>query len=158
MDLLIGFIFENVVAILALGLAGWSLHYARASILSAQTANEIAQEALDFATKPIESITNVDEMKKVLPVWFIERMVNDYWHFGMLLRSGQVLVFTRIIKLSSDAKWLEVEMAENDGEKVTEFFKEGPAKDLPTIYSLPERTTASVSVAQIIACFELANT
>lgn len=92
---------------------------------------------------------------KLLPAWFTERMMTDSWVFGLLLSSGQVLVFETITALHQAADgslWIEVLMLDHGGTAP----KRGLARNL--ILAPTSRCEASVNVAHVLCAFELADT
>jgi hypothetical protein len=92
---------------------------------------------------------------RLLQPWFITRMMDDNWLFGLLLDTGHLLVIHKILDVKEDGPggvWLDVEMARD-----TEWLADvGWAKSI--IQAPTSRTTASVKASKIIMAFELADT
>lgn len=92
--------------------------------------------------------------EQLLPAWFVPRMMDDVWSFGLLLTNGSILCITSIIGVHKDATgniWLDVDMMEE--RPFCAGHSTGPFMIAPT-----SRTTASVNATHIVAAFELADT
>jgi hypothetical protein len=88
---------------------------------------------------------------KLLPAWFVPRMMDDEWTFGLLLVTGHVLVIHHIDAVHEAANrtiWLDVRMCTVVG---------GPIAPLNYLFAPTERTMASVNAAHVVAAFELAS-
>jgi len=133
---------ETVIGIIstlaALGSAVWAYRSA-----------EIAKKQLLLVNQKVEIITDPSKMSDILPTWYIERMAQDDWGFGLLLVSGEILAINRIVGISTDGKWIEVEM--DDGSFSADSFS-----GVPVISGFSDRRNASVKVEQIQAAFEIA--
>lgn len=94
---------------------------------------------------------------ELLPAWFVARMMDDEWCFGLLLTTGQTLVITNINAVHQDARgdlWMDVWLA--DRERVADLQRDG---SWPNVMGAPtSRLLASVRVDQIIAAIELWDT
>jgi hypothetical protein len=88
-------------------------------------------------------------MTEILPVWYIDRMANDVWGFGILLASGDILGVETINGVSDDGQWMEVTLLAAPGEP--------ESVNGVTITHAPveDRRKASVRVDQVQAAFEL---
>lgn len=89
----------------------------------------------------------------LLPAWFVDRMMDDVWSFGLLTTTSAVICISCIKRIHhwlDGCLWLDVELLPNI------------SVELPglTMICAPtsERLTASVNASQIVAAFELANT
>ena len=122
-------------AVIAALLAGWSAY--------------IAHKQLGLLMKNISMITDPAIMQQVLPVWYVRRMSEDSWGFGLLLTSGDILAIERIKGLSSDKAWIEVVLKPKHDDLPAEMF------GTPIIYAPTDRLSASVRVEQISAAFEI---
>lgn len=122
------------------------------SVISAWVAwhaADTARRQLKLVERKIGMVTDPAKMTEVLPVWYIERMSTDYWAFGLLLASGDILAIERINGVSDDHQWMEVTLLERDGNPET---VDGQA----ILYAaLPDRRRGSVRVDQVQAAFEL---
>jgi hypothetical protein len=97
---------------------------------------------------------HINRAARLLPAWFVPRMMNDVWAFGLLLTTGQILRITEIldvIQAADSSLWIDVTM--DDTPAGTDFW--GKQNHL---YAPTSRVKASVNVAQIVAAFELADT
>jgi hypothetical protein len=43
-----------------------------------------------------EEFDRVARAERLLPAWFVPRMMTDWWHFGLLLVTGQVIAIRGI--------------------------------------------------------------
>lgn len=85
---------------------------------------------------------------EVLPAWYTQRMMSDWWTFGLVTECGKTIVIRRINAISDDGKWIDVELAEPSGE-----FKESDGM-LTAVAG--DRTSASLQISKIIMAYELA--
>lgn len=135
--------------VLTLVIASASLLVAGASAIFAKQSADASKRQLTLIERKIGMVTDPAKMTEILPVWYVERMGHDNWGFGLLLASGELLGIERIIGVSDDGMWLEVELLDGSS---------GP-KDIsgiPVTYAgLPDRTNGSVRVDQVEAAFEL---
>lgn len=90
---------------------------------------------------------------ELLPAWFIGRMMDDRWRFGLMLNTGITLGVSHITNVTSDAAgnvWLDCEMLSDDPEQTASIkLLTAPC---------PERRHVSVNTAHIVAAFEIAFT
>lgn len=122
-------------AVLAALIAGWSAWD--------------AHQQLRLLKQGVAMVTDPEAMQKILPVWYVRRMSEDSWGFGLLLTSGDVLAIERINGLSSDKAWIEVLLKPKHDDLPEDMF------GTPIIYAPTDRLLASVRVEQISAAFEL---
>lgn len=95
----------------------------------------------------IAMLTNYSKAAEILPAWYTERMMRDYWLFGLLTTDGKMVVINRIVGVSDNAKWLDVELANRD---------DYPDGDQNCVFAVsPERIKASVAIENIVVAFEL---
>jgi hypothetical protein len=147
---------DDGIALGALAVAGFSWWSARRAANAAERSAEVAQGQLDVLTKKVTMIDEPGKMSEVLPAWFVERMANDHWYFGLLMDNNIVLPIHQIVKISDDGRWLEVELMEQGS--AIHVFPGSPINDMPVIYALEGRTTANVQISKIVGTIELANT
>ena len=92
-----------------------------------------------------------DEAKKLLPAWFIPRMMTGDCQFGLLLSSGIVLPISKIRGVAQDAAgdiWLDVAMVTYKGGAVLGI----KVPNLPT-----SKLEASVNAKHVVAALELSD-
>lgn len=88
------------------------------------------------------------ENTKLLPAWFVERMMHDSWSFGLLTVSGTTICIESITSVHQAADgsiWLDVVLMQTTNAK-------------NTFVAPTSRTSASINSAHIVAAFELADT
>ena len=91
----------------------------------------------------------VERCRKLLPAWFVPRMMEDAWVFGLLLSTGKVLAIEHIdeVRQAADGSlWIGIDMCRD------------PANAWAAIHPPTSRTRASVNVAHIVCALELADT
>ncbi|HZF51300.1 MAG TPA: hypothetical protein VE093_21730 [Polyangiaceae bacterium] len=91
---------------------------------------------------------------KLLPAWFVPRMMGDSWYFGLLLTTGQVMAAQTIQKVSQAANgdiWIDVELCDHTP-------SQGDFGGARVIAAPTSRRTASVNASHIVAVVELADT
>lgn len=127
---------QNLTALIALVALGISIH------------NWLkANEKSALLTDPAEAFEK-------LPAWFTERMMNDYWSFALLLSNGQWVLISHIISISSDGKWINVELSDKGASTLYDVIPEGQI-----ISSLTEdRPTATIRAADVVLATEAADT
>lgn len=130
-------------------IAAGSLVVSIVSAWVAWHAADTARRQLKLVERKIGMVTDPAKMTEILPVWYIDRMSQDYWGFGLLLASGDILAIERIDGVSDDHQWMEVTLLEKNG---------GPEEidGSPILYAaLPDRKSASVRVDRVQAAFEI---
>lgn len=135
--------------VITLVIATASLVVAGVSALFAKHSADTSRRQLALIERKVGMVTDPSKMTEVLPVWYVDRMGQDNWGFGLLLASGELLAIERITGVSDDRQWLEVELLDGSS---------GPkdVSGIPVTYAgLPDRTRGSVRVDQVQAAFEL---
>ena len=103
-------------------------------------------ESMDFDER-------IGQAGKLLPAWFIPRMMSDHWFFALVCTGGLVLGIETIDAVHQDANgrlWLDVKLLPAD---------EARRIDLVAVVGAPtSRRTASVAVDHVIYALELADT
>jgi hypothetical protein len=94
---------------------------------------------------------------RLLPAWFVSRMMGDCWSFALLTTTGQVILIDTIEAIH-EAKdggiWLDVILSQ-PGSFWHERLKE---MKLQIITAPTDRPTASINASHIVAAFEIADT
>lgn len=148
-------LFALVVAVASAGSAKSSVIEARKQAKAAEVQAEAARVQADLAETQLQllrervaMVSGPLEMMEILPAWYISRMGGDYWGFGLLLKSSDILAISRIDAISTDGRWIEVTLLEAG---------EGPAEidGTPVMYAPTDRLSASVQIDAIQAAFEL---
>ena len=101
-----------------------------------------------------EHYEKIENAKKILPAWFIPRMMDDVWYFGILLITGQVLAAQHIDSVSQAVNgdiWIDITLC--DDVPLSDSFGNIRVTLAPT-----SRLTASVNVSHIVTVVELADT
>jgi len=96
----------------------------------------------------IAMISDVNKAIEVLPTWYAERMMTDYWSFGLLTTEGIVIAIRRITAISDDGKWIDVELLTSNEapDSTKQKFVTAVASD---------RRIASVQINKIVMAYEL---
>jgi hypothetical protein len=93
---------------------------------------------------------DIDRCAKLLPAWFVPRMMGDVWYFGLLLTTGRTLRISQIDNVHQAADgslWIDASMEPHEGRD-----------DGLEMYAPTSRLTVSVNATHIVAAFELADT
>lgn len=98
---------------------------------------------------------NIEEKIRIanalLPAWFIPRMMEESWTYGLMLPNGHVIAIERINNVSravDGSVWLDVTLAAADDVWGGNYD--------PGIFGAPTaRRNASINVAHVAAAFEL---
>ena len=99
----------------------------------------------------------LDEMTRLLPTWFVERMARDTWAFGLMLANGRTLAVEHLNSVVQDANgnlWIDVDLMDL-GDFKSKFYGRIPGE---LVGAPTSRTQASIAVQHIVAVFELADT
>jgi len=128
----------------------WSAAAGWASALIAAGAAVFSWVQWRKISRKMAMLTDGGAITEVLPAWYTRRMVNEHWLFGLLTVDGRTVVIKRIVAVSDDAQWMDVELAESDE-------AEGLSSALgPLVTAVAaDRTNASVKIANIVAAIDL---
>lgn len=88
---------------------------------------------------------------EVLPAWYIRRMMDDYWFFGLKTMDGQLIGIRKIRAVSDDGKWMDVELLTGD-----ELPVSPPGFTLVAVGD--DRRAASIRIDSIVSAHDLAAT
>lgn len=106
------------------------------------------------ANAKARSLTDPSEAFEVVPAWFTPRMMQDHWHFALLLSNGKWALIHRIEAVSSDGKWIEVELAEGGA---TTLYKSIDDVDIITSQT-NDRPKATIRTSDIVLATETSDT
>lgn len=85
----------------------------------------------------------------LLPGWFLDRMMTDYWHFGLMMSNGTTIgihSIRRAWQAADGTIWLDVEL-----------MTDNPFS-MSVLTAPTSRTSASINTKHVLAAFELADT
>jgi hypothetical protein len=99
-------------------------------------------------------LTDPKEAFEVVPTWFTPRMMQDHWHFALLLSNGKWALISCIKSVSSDGKWIEVELAERGATTLYGSIDEADIISSQT----NDRPEATIRTSDIILATETADT
>ena len=103
----------------------------------------------------IGTFAHMEESARLLPTWFVPRMMDDVWSFGLLTNAGIILAVACIqdVRQAADGQiWLDAQL---DSSSDTDAL----AKDGFKVLTAPtSRTSVSINAAHILAAFEIAQT
>ena len=89
--------------------------------------------------------------------WFLSRMTEDTWSFGIMLVTGQVLAIQTIYavrRAQNGSAWIDAQLMPHD-----DFWIESARKNGYRVVGAPtSREHVSINIAHIVAAFELADT
>jgi hypothetical protein len=96
----------------------------------------------------------LDDAYELLPTWFVPRMMDDVWSFGLLLTTGHVLAvqqLTDVRKAGDGSIWLDVTLCERPPYGAEKW-------PLKCLVAPTSRLSASVAASQVVCAVELADT
>lgn len=100
--------------------------------------------------RKVAMLTDAGEAFEVVPAWYTERMMQDWWLFGLQMTNGQLIAVNQISSISSDGVWMDVTLAtEDEIEHVDQRYR--PV----TVAVAADRRNASLRIDQIQAAFDL---
>jgi hypothetical protein len=100
--------------------------------------------------KKIAMITDVNAAIEVLPAWYVKRMLEDHWYFGLQTSDGHVIAISRITSISDDGKWMDVELLTKD--EVPQI----KGRNLIAAVA-DDRRKASIQINNIVAAYDIVN-
>ncbi len=108
----------------------------------------ITNEKWKKVNAKIAMLQDVGKVAEILPAWYTERMMQDYWAFGLVMTNGKTVAISRITAVSDDKQWMDVELlSEGDFSGI-----EGP----DYVFAVAnDRTKASIRIDQIATAYEL---
>ncbi|WP_167336933.1 hypothetical protein [Acidovorax temperans] len=98
----------------------------------------------------IGMIEDHGQASDVLPAWYTGRMMTDRWLFGLYTNDGRVILIRKILAISDDGKWMDVELVDTEtGEEYEKL--------LPGVISAiaNDRPRASIQIANIVIALDL---
>jgi hypothetical protein len=98
--------------------------------------------------KKIAMLGDADAASEVLPAWYAARMMQDEWWFGLQTTDGCVIAIRKIIAISDDGKWLDVELLTAD-----EVHGHGFQNSVTAVSD--DRRKASVQIDKIVAAYDI---
>ena len=98
----------------------------------------------------IGMISDVGKATEVLPAWYTSRMMSDDWLFGLLTKAGHVVAIRKIVAISDDCNWMDVELADASElpAKIEQYGK-------PVVAIALDRRSASLRIDSIVAAVDL---
>src|SRR5438045_16375 len=104
-------------------------------------------------SEAMDEAIEIERAAKLLPAWFVPRMMQDEWWFAFLMVSGDIIHFTSItgVHLGADGVWIDIELAES-------IPWQGVPMEGRQIIAPTERTRASVNARHVQMAFETAYT
>lgn len=100
--------------------------------------------------RKIAMLTDASKAAEILPAWYTSRMMTDDWLFGLLTNDGRLIAITRILAVSDDGQWVDVNLAE-----AVDVQNLAPAFDRVVHAVAADRTDASIQIRNIVAAFDL---
>ena len=154
----------------AADLQGWSVSYLGTFALPADLAHldylePAAPPKTDRANRPTskdatrsleDEIADTERAKRLLPAWFVARMMGGTGSFAFLVASGDVVRFGNMLGVRQAADrslWIDVALAD-----CVPMSNQGRGIKGRHIVAPVERKTASINVAHIVMAFETADT
>ncbi|MEO9826338.1 MAG: hypothetical protein ABJF50_18195 [Paracoccaceae bacterium] len=131
-------------------IAMWSAAAAWVGVLISGGAAFFAWKQWRKINRKMAMLTDSSAIADVLPAWYTRRMVDEHWLFGLLTIDGRTVVIKRILAVSDNAQWMDVELAESD-----EAEGISPALGPPITAVADDRRRASVKIANIVAAVDL---
>ncbi|MDJ0726313.1 MAG: hypothetical protein QNJ38_14460 [Prochloraceae cyanobacterium] len=98
----------------------------------------------------LEREYEIEKYIKLLPAWFTSRMLDDSWHFGLLMITGDIIAIQYINSIKQDANgniWLDATLQDCQVDEEVQSHKVFVA---PT-----SRTNVSINSSHVMAAFEL---
>jgi hypothetical protein len=119
-------------------------------------ASLIDQELAAAGLEPEEQelFARIEAARKLLPGWFIVRMMSDSWYFGLLTTNNKILgiqCIDEVYQAADGSIWMDVTLLDTNLLRQDTILQE-------VIIAPTSRTRASINVSHVIAAFELEDT
>jgi len=101
------------------------------------------------ANKKVELLSDSREASKIHPNWWVERMMDDEWYFGLLTTDGSIIAFSNISNISDDGKWLDITLMMKD-----ELPENSEEKSYITAVA-DDRRKASVQMDKVVMAYDI---
>ncbi|MBI4780326.1 MAG: hypothetical protein HY785_03280 [Oscillatoriophycideae cyanobacterium NC_groundwater_1537_Pr4_S-0.65um_50_18] len=101
-----------------------------------------------------ELFARIEAARRLLPGWFIVRMMSDSWYFGLLTTNNKILgiqCIDEVYQAADGSIWMDVTLLDTNLLRRDTILQE-------VIIAPTSRTRASINVNHIIAAFELEDT
>ena len=98
----------------------------------------------------VAMLTDAGKAFEVVPAWYTERMMQDWWLFGLQMTNGQLIAVNQIISISSDGVWMDVILATED-----EIAHVDQRYHPITVAVSADRRDSSLRIDHIMAAFDL---
>ena len=106
----------------------------------------------EYLGKLDEHLERVAAATELLPAWFVARMMDDVWQFGLMLTSGRTIGISQILNVTEDKAgniWIDAVMLGRDPGQTSIDILTAPC---------PERLNISINARHIVAVLEIAYT
>lgn len=97
----------------------------------------------------IGMLSDVGKAAEILPAWYTKRMMVDQWYFGLVTTDGYTIAIRKIIAISDNSKWMDVELL---------TLGEVPQKNSETNFITAvsdDRRSASIQIEKIVMAYEI---
>ena len=98
--------------------------------------------------KKIGMISDAGKALEILPAWYMDRMMDERWWFGLHMTNGSVIAICNIEAISDDGKWIDVELLTSD-----ELPDDLKGKYVTAV--VDDRRSASIQIDKIVMAYEL---
>ena len=107
---------------------------------------------------------------RILGAWFVGRMMEDQWTFGLRMVDGSTIVITHIKAVTIAANgsiWLDVELVDRESWpsasargfiEAAHDRKAGATHPVGFVQAMCERRSATINAAHVIMAYELSDT
>jgi len=86
---------------------------------------------------------------EIVPAWYTQRMMDDSWWFGLQMADGKVVAMSKILSISDDGQWMDVEpLAPDDLPR-----RDDVAQFVCAVAD--DRRGASLRIDKIVAAYDL---
>jgi arginase family enzyme len=100
---------------------------------------------------------HLEEAYKLLPTWFVGRMMDDNWHFALILSTGHALYVENIryVRRAADNSiWIDAHLySQKDADTHSWQIKDTKLIGAPT-----SRGTVSINAEHVVYAVEMADT
>lgn len=98
--------------------------------------------------KKVGMLSDVGRAMEILPAWYTERMMQDYWYFGLITVDGNTIAISQITAISDDGKWMNVRLLTKDEVPSNTNFEFVTAV-------ADDRRDASVQIDKIVMAYDI---
>jgi hypothetical protein len=117
-------------------------------------AEEVLATPTELEPDDLELYARIEAAQKLLPSWFVTRMMSDSWYFGLLTVNNVIIgiqCIDQVHQATDGTIWLDVTLLDTNPIRSDSLLQD-------ILIAPTSRTRASINVNHIVIAFELEDT